>query len=156
MEYRLKVKKKTSAAFSNASIFPDTLISFDLDFYDVDNIDKIKLPVSLSLSLPMDNINKTIIDYNPASSDSDEIPTSPFDFELLLNGNKILKGNLYVEGLSYNNNIPTIKVRLLDRLQEVLSDSKLLTYSDMYSNDYSSPVAFNTFLSSKEGAIGIL
>jgi hypothetical protein len=154
MEYRLKVKKKTSAAFSNASIFPDTLISFDLDFYDVDNIDKIKLPVSLSLSLPMDNINKTIIDYNPASSDSDEIPTSPFDFELLLNGNKILKGNLYVEGLSYNNNIPTIKVRLLDRLQEVLSDSKLLTYSDMYSNDYSSPVAFNTFLSSKEGAIG--
>ena len=152
MEYKLKLKTKAAQTFSVASLFTDIVIDFDLDFYDVDNIDKIKVPISISLSLPMNSVNTGIFNYNPNSSASSFVPTDAFDFELILNGTKVLEGNLYVEGYSYNNNIPVIEIRLVDRIQQIFSDAKLNTFSDMY--DGFTNTTFSQFLIDTSETIG--
>ena len=152
MEYKLRLKKKTQQSYSTASLFAGSVIDFDLDFYDVDNIDKIKVPISISLSLPMDSVNTGILGYNPNSSASNLVPTEAFDFELIVNGSKVLEGNMYVESYSFNNSTPVIDVRLIDKIQEIFSDAKQTTFSDMY--DSFLDTDFSSFLSSNSETIG--
>ena len=153
MEYKLRLKKKTQQSYSTASLFAGSVIDFDLDFYDVDNIDKIKVPVSISLTLPMDSVNTGILGYNPKSSASSLIPDVPFDFELYVNNSKVIEGNMYVETYDFNNNTPTVSVRLVDKIQDIISGSKLTTFEDMY-DDLDSDVSFTSFLSSNNETIG--
>lgn len=153
MDYQLKIKKQAATLFEIVDLFPDSVIGFDLDFYDSDNIDKIKVPVSIGLSIPMTPNNVSIIDYDPTSSTLTTTPTSPFDFELYLNGNKVLEGSLYIESYAFNNSIPLVNVRLVDRLQEVFSNSKEVSLASMYS-DYDVLTSFDALLSQEEGVIG--
>jgi len=152
MDYRLNLKEKTSQNFFVASLFPDSVIDFELDFYDVDNIDKIKVPVSISLSLPIDDVNVSILGYNPDSTATSLIPTDAFDFELFVNGNKVLEGNMYVESYSFNNAIPVAEVRLVDKIQQIFADAKSTTFSDMY--DSFVDTDFSSLLSSMSETIG--
>jgi len=153
MDYKLRLKKKSTASFSTASLFPDLIIDIDLDFYNVDSIEKIKVPVSISVSLPMDSVNTSILGYNPESSPSSSIPDVPFDFELYSNNVKMLEGNMYVESYSFNNQIPTIDIRLVDSIQDIIAGSKLTTFADMY-DDLDSDRTFSSFLSSNSETIG--
>lgn len=153
MDYKLNVKLKPDTTYSEVSLFPDTIINFGLDFYDVNNLDKIKVPVSVSLTLPMTDNNVSVIKYDPTSTQYTTIPTDPFDFELYLNGNKVLEGNLYVESYSFNNAVPIINIRLVDRLQEVFSSIKDVTLADMYS-DYNTLMYFDAFRSVYGGSVG--
>ena len=154
MDYKLRVKKKSSQSYSVADLFPETVINFDLDFYDVDNIDKIKVPVNVSLSLPMTENNVSVIDYDPSSSQYNNLPVDPFDFELYLNNIKVFEGNLYVESYAFNNAIPIVNIRMVDRIQEIFKDLRESTFTDMYS-DYNSVEYFNTFLQTNSGTIGV-
>lgn len=153
MDYRLDVKKKSSANFSQADLFPDSIVSFDLDFFDSNNIDKIKVPVSINISLPMTDNNISIIDYDPQSTTYTTVPDSAFDFRLYLNNSEVLSGNLYIESYSFNNTVPTIEIRLADKLQSIFSDAKAITLDDMYS-DYDSLVSFSNFRGNYGGTIG--
>ena len=153
MEYKLRLKKKTQQTYSTASLFAGSVIDFDLNFYDVDNIDKIKVPVSISLTLPMDSINTGILGYDPKSSASSLIPDVAFDFELYVDNSKVLEGNMYVETYDFNNITPTVSVRLVDKIQDIISGSKLITFDDMY-DDLDSDVSFTSFLSSNNETIG--
>ena len=132
MDYKLKVKKKADTTFSEVDLFPDTIIDFDLDFYNVDNIDKIKVPISVALTLPLTDSNASSIDYDPRENILTTIPTNPFDFELLMNGSIVLKGNLYVESYEFNNNTPVINIRLVDRIQELFALAKEKSFSQLY------------------------
>ena len=153
MEYKLRLKKKSQTSFTVASLFANTIIDFDLDFYDVDNIDKIKVPVSISLNLPMDSVNTGILGYDPNSSASSAIPDVPFDFELYLDNVKMLEGNMYVESYAFNNQTPNILVRLVDKIQDIIAGSKLTTFADMY-DDLDTDTSFTNFLSSNNESIG--
>jgi hypothetical protein len=153
MDYKLNVKLKPDPNYSEVSLFPDTIINFGLDFYDVNNLDKIKVPVSVDLTLPMNDNNISVIKYDPTSTQYNTLPTEPFDFELYLNGSKVLEGNMYVESYSFNNAIPVIGVRLIDKLQEVFSSIKTVTLADMYS-DYNSLMYFDAFRSLYGGSVG--
>jgi len=153
MDYTLKIKKKSSSVYSTADLFNDVSIGFQLDFYNADNIDKIKVPVSTSLSLPMTEGNVSIIDYDPTSDIYNNIPEEAYDFELYLNANKVLEGNMYIESYSFNNNTPVIDVRLIDRLQEIFDKARQSTLKSLYS-DLSLTQSLDVFLSTKEGAVG--
>lgn len=153
MDYKLNVKEKSASTYTEVDLFEDIAIDFNLDFYDVENIDKIKVPVSIDMDLPMTEHNTSVIDYDPTSSQYTTIPASAFDFELYLNGNKVLEGNLYVESYSFNNTIPVVGVRLVDRLQEIFSDANNLTFSTLY-NDYNSLSSFSQLFGSFGTSVG--
>jgi hypothetical protein len=153
MDYRLKVKKKAASSYSDIDLFPDATIDFELDFYNVDNIDKLRVPIGVSLSIPMTENNTAVIDYDPRGTTYTTNPTTPFDFDLLLNGTSILIGNMYVESFDFNNAIPVVNVRLVDKIQEIFQIAKEKTMYDLYS-DYNSLTSFDQFLSSQSGFIG--
>lgn len=150
MDYTLKVKKKSDTTFSEVDLFPDTIIDFDLDFYNVDNIDKIKVPISVALTLPLTDSNASSIDYDPRENILTTIPTNPFDFELSMNGSIVLKGNLYVESYEFNNSTPVINTRLVDRIQELFALAKEKSFSQLY-DDTDSLISFSQFLSNYSG-----
>lgn len=153
MDYRLKVKKKQSPNFLDADLFEDLSINFDLDFYNVDNIDKLRVPVNINLSLPLTDNNASIIDYDPRGNVYTTIPNEAFDFQLFLNNTMVLRGNLYVDNLSFNNTTPVVEIRLVDRLQEVFSKSQELSFADLY-KDKNSSLNFSNFLFAEQGVIG--
>lgn len=153
MDFRLKVKKKADTNYSVIDLFPDTTIDFSLDFYNVDNIDQLRVPTSVSLSLPLTENNVSVIDYDPRGTVYTTLPTTPFDFDLEMNGSSVLKGNLYVESYEFNNAIPVLVIRLVDKIQEIFSVAKEKTLSDLY-DDTSNLTSFDQYLGSTQGTIG--
>lgn len=152
MDYLLRIKKKSNSIYNVLDIFPDTVINFGLDFYDVDNIDKIKVPVSINIDLPMNQNNTNVIEYDPSSSSNNVIPNDPFDFILSLNGSDVLSGDMFIEGYSYNNEVPVISTRVVDKLQEIFKNSNNLTLAEMY-NDYDTTQLFDALLGINEGVV---
>lgn len=152
MEYLLRTKKKSAANYSKLDIFADMVVNFDLDFYDVDNIDKIKVPISINLDLPMTQNNLDVIEYDPSSSTNNILPVDPFDFSLSLNGTEVLTGDMFVEGYSYNNNTPIITIRIVDKIQDIFKNSNNLDFAEMYT-DYNTTLIFDALLGTNEGFI---
>lgn len=153
MDFRLKVKKKADTTYSVIDLFPDTTIDFSLDFYNVDNIDKLRVPTSVSLSLPLTDNNVSVIDYDPRGTVYTTVPTNAFDFDLEMNGSSVLIGNLYVESYEFNNTIPVLNIRLVDKIQEIFAVAKQKTFSQLY-DDLTSTVSFDQFLGSNNETIG--
>lgn len=153
MDFKLKVKKKADTTFSVIDLFPDTIVDFSLDFYNVDNIDQLRVPTSVSLNLPLTDTNVSVIDYDPRGNTYTTLPTTAFDFDLEMNGSSVLKGNLYVESYEFNNTIPVLNVRLVDKIQEIFSIAKQKTFPQVY-DDLSSLTSFQQYLGANQETIG--
>lgn len=155
MNYSVKIKKKSDNTYSELDIFPDTIVNFDLDFYDVDNIDKIKVPISINMDVPMTQNNVDLIEYDPSSSTNNTIPLNAFDIILSLNGYDIILGDMYVENYSYNNNTPVVSVRIVDKIQGIFKEANDILLSEMYS-DYDSTMTFDALMALNEGTVNTL
>ena len=155
MNYSVKIKKKSDNTYSELDIFPDTIVNFDLDFYDVDNIDKIKVPISINMDVPMTQNNVDLIEYDPSSSTNNTIPLNPFDIIISLNGSEIILGDMYVENYSYNNNTPVVGVRIVDKIQGIFKEANDVLLSQMYS-DYDSTMTFDALMALNEGTVNTL
>ena len=155
MNYAVKIKKKSDNTYSELDIFPDTVINFDLDFYDVDNIDKIKVPISINMDIPMTQNNIDLIEYDPSSSTNNVVPFNAFDIILSLDGTDIILGDMYIENYSYNNNTPVIGVRIVDKIQGIFKEANSILLSDMYS-DYDSTMTFDALMALNEGTVNTL
>ena len=154
MDYLIKAKAKSSSTFVELDIFEDTSVTIDLDFYDVDNIDKIKVPVYISLSLPLTDNNAAVIGYDPRSSTLTTIPTEPLDVEVYGNGTKLIDANMHIESYSFNNLTPVIDVRIVDKVQEIFSTISGDVLTSMYS-DINTTLDFDALLATKEGFVGV-
>ena len=154
MDYKLLAKEKSAGSYTELELFAETLINFDLDFYDVDNIDKIKVPVNVALSLPKTNNNVALIDYDPSSSSYNTVPRNPFDFQLYVDNEKVLEGNMYVDSYAFNNSLPIINIRLVDRIQEIFKDLNDSVFSSMYS-DYNTLTSFDFFLTNNSETVNV-
>ena len=155
MNYSVKIKKKSDNTYSELDIFPDTVINFDLDFYDVDNIDKIKVPISINMDIPMTQNNIDLIEYDPSSSTNNVVPFNAFDIILSLDSTDIILGDMYVENYSYNNNTPVVGVRIVDKIQGIFKEANSILLSDMYS-DYDSTMTFDALMALNEGTVNTL
>lgn len=154
IDYALEVKNKTTGLYEYLDVIPNYLINFELDFYDVDNIDKIKVPTSTNVNVPLTDNNARILGYNPHSEDTvyNTIPVDPFEFRLRADGTYVLSGNLYVESISFNSAEEFYNVRLQDKMQEIFSDAKNLEFAALY-DDYNSNVFFDAFLATNSGTL---
>ena len=153
MDYLIKAKAKASSTFTDLDIFEDTSVSIDLDFYDVDNLDRIKVPVYVSLSLPLTDSNVAVIGYDPRSSTYTTIPTESFDVQVYGNGELLLEGNMHIESYAFNNLTPTIEVRIVDKVQEIFSSLSGDVLTSMYS-DLNTTSDFSQLMGSNGGTIG--
>jgi hypothetical protein len=152
MNYRIEIKKKGNLNFQILDIFEATTLKFDLDFYDAEQIDKIKVPISIDLTLPMTDNNISVIEYDPSSATINTLPVDPFDIKVYSNGVLVLEGDMYVESYSYNNLTPVIDVRIVDKIQEIFRQANNVVMSELYS-DYNTNLDFDVFLATNAGSI---
>jgi len=156
--------------FYTLDLFPDQQLDYDVDFYDSLSLDKIKLPFSTSMKLPLttNNMSANRVDFNPFSSDSADYPTDDFFFELRIFGAAVstLTGILNVSSMEYNSGEPYISVELKDQLSYYLAKIKEVNMSELYDQakytdtsltlkKFTNYSETNAFIFGQEGQIGV-
>ena len=75
MNFKLEISRDNTNYYK-LDLFPDPELEYNLDFYDNLEVDKVRLPFSSSLKIPLTTANQdaTRFDYNPLTSDKDDFP----------------------------------------------------------------------------------
>ena len=155
MNFKLEISRDNTNYYK-LDLFPDPELEYNLDFYDNLEIDKVRLPFSSSLKIPLTTANQdaTRFNYNPLTSDKDDFPKTDFFFEITVLGssNTIIQGMLNVKSIEYNSNEPYIEVDLIDFISKYINDLKdteLYTLYDAtnpaYRNYYRTDQSFLNF-----------
>ena len=165
MVFKLEIRKNNTN-FVEVDLFPDTELDYNVDFYDSLEPDKVRLPFSSTLKIPMTSLNMSAsrFNYNPLTDTKDLFPKDDFFFKITIYGNTevIIEGILNVKIYEYLSDEPYIDIDLNDFVSKYISDLKDATIADVYNADqtsygtyYRSDQTYLTFLSPQErGVIG--
>ena len=83
MDFKLEISRDNSTYYK-VDLFPDSELNYDVDFYDNLEIDKIKLPFSSAIKIPLSDNNKlsTRFNYDPLTDQKSAYPKEDFYFKL--------------------------------------------------------------------------
>jgi len=141
MVFKLEISRDNSTFFE-VDLFPDPQLEYNVDFYDSLEPNKIRLPFSSSMKIPMTTLNMgtSRFAYNPLVDTQDLFPKDPFFFKITVFGssNVNLEGLLNVQAFGYLSDEPYIDVNLDDYVSKYISDLKDTTIADVYNADTSS------------------
>ena len=141
MVFKLEISRDNSTFFE-VDLFPDPQLEYNVDFYDSLEPNKIRLPFSSSMKIPMTTLNMgtSRFAYNPLVDTQDLFPKDPFFFKITVFGssNVNLEGLLNVQAFEYLSDEPYIDVNLDDYVSKYISDLKDTTIADVYNADTSS------------------
>ena len=165
MIFKLEISRDNST-YVEVDLFPDTQLEYNVDFYDSLEPEKVRLPFSSTLKLPMTSLNMSAsrFNYNPLTDTKDLFPKDDFFFKITIYGSTevVIEGILNVKIYQYLSDEPYIDIDLNDFVSKYISDLKDATIADVYNADqtsygtyYRTDQTYLTFLSSQErGAIG--
>jgi len=135
MDFKLEISRNNSSYFP-VDLFPNSELEYDLNFYDNLEIDKIKLPFSSNIRVPLTDTNKDSVrfDYDPDLSPAADFPIDDFFFKLTIYGssNTIIQGILNVSSYEYNSGEPYIDVELQDFVSKYIKDLKNTRLHQIY------------------------
>lgn len=164
MVFKLEISRDLSSYYE-VDLFPDQQLNYDVDFYDSLEVDKIKLPFSTDIRIPLTDNNKQsfVFNYDPLTSPSQDFPKDDFYFKVTTFGANgiVIEGILNVKAFGYLSNEPYIEAELKDFLSKYISELKDATLADVYDADGSSYGAyfrsdndFSDFITQEQGTIG--
>ena len=165
MIFTLEISRDNSS-YVEVDLFPDSQLEYSVDFYDSLEPEKVRLPFSSTLKIPMTSLNMSTsrFNYNPLTDTKDLFPKDDFFFKITIHGssNVVIEGILNVRVYEYLSDEPYIDVDLKDFVSKYISDLKDSTIADVYNADqtsygtyYRTDHTFLTFLSPTErGVIG--
>jgi len=158
MDFKLEISRDNTNYYP-VDLFPDSQLEYNVDFYDNLEIDKIKLPFSSNIKIPLTDTNKTgtRFDYDPLTDQGADFPKDDFYFKLTVFGssNTIIEGMLNVTSFEYKSNEPYIDVQLQDFVSKYINDLKNVRMHEIYDVDtgaygdyYRTNQTFSTFFDS--------
>lgn len=165
MVFKLEISRDNST-YVEVDLFPDTQLEYNVDFYDSLEPEKVRLPFSSTLKLPMTSLNMSAsrFNYNPLTDTKDLFPKDDFFFKITIYGSTevVIEGILNVKIYQYLSDEPYIDIDLNDFVSKYISDLKDATIADVYNADqtsygtyYRTDQTYLTFLSPQErGTIG--
>ena len=165
MIFKLEISRDNST-YVEVDLFPDTQLEYNVDFYDSLEPEKVRLPFSSTLKLPMTSLNMSAsrFNYNPLTDTKDLFPKDDFFFKITIYGSTevVIEGILNVKIYQYLSDEPYIDIDLNDFVSKYISDLKDATIADVYNADqtsygtyYRTDQTYLTFLSPQErGTIG--
>ena len=165
MIFKLEISRDNST-YVEVDLFPDTQLEYNVDFYDSLEPEKVRLPFSSTLKLPMTSLNMSAsrFNYNPLTDTKDLFPKDDFFFKITIYGSTevVIEGILNVKIYEYLSDEPYIDIDLNDFVSKYISDLKDATIADVYNADqtsygtyYRTDQTYLTFLSPQErGTIG--
>lgn len=156
MDFKLEISRDNTNYYQ-VDLFPDSELEYNVNFYDNLEIDKIKLPFSSNIKIPLTDTNKfsTRFDYNPLTDAKEDFPKEDFYFRLTVFGtsNTRIEGILNVLSFEYNSSEPYIDVQLNDFVSKYINELKNVQLSEIYDANsgtygtyYRQNNTFNTFL----------
>jgi hypothetical protein len=135
MDFKLEISRDNSTYYK-VDLFPDSELNYDVDFYDNLEIDKIKLPFSSAIKIPLSDNNKlsTRFNYDPLTDPKSNYPKEDFYFKLTIFGssNTIIEGILNVISIEYNSDEPYIDVQLNDFVSKYINELKDTQMWELY------------------------
>ena len=141
MVFKLEIRRSNSS-FLPVDLFPDPQLEYNVDFYDSLEPNKIRLPFSSSMKIPMTTLNMSAsrFAYNPLVDTKDLFPKDPFFFRIRVFGssNVDIEGLLNVQAFEYLSDEPYIDVNLDDFVSKYISDLKDATIAEVYDADTTS------------------
>lgn len=140
MVFKLEISRNNTNFF-NVDIFPNQQLDYDVDFYDTLEVNRIKLPFSSSMKIPLTTTNKStnVFNYDPLTDTQDDFPREDFFFKITIfrSTDVTIQGILNVVSFEYLSDEPFIDVELKDFVHKYISDLKDTNISELY-NSYNS------------------
>ena len=137
MDFKLEISRNNVSYFT-ADLFPNQQLEYDVDFYDRIEIDKVRLPFSTDLRIPLTNLNKSanLLNFEPFAEQGINFPKNDFYFRLTIYGtsNVSIEGILNLESVEYNSSEPYAQVILKDYISRYLAQMKTKNLSVIYSD----------------------
>lgn len=139
MDFKLEISRD-SVTYYKADLFPNQQLEYDVDFYDRIEIDKVRLPFSTDLRIPLTTLNKStnLFNFEPVSDQGIDFPKDDFYFRLTIYGTSqvSIEGILNLASVEYNSSEPYAQVILKDYISRYLAQMKTKNLSVIYSDSY--------------------
>ena len=139
MDFKLEISRD-SVTYYKADLFPNQQLEYDVDFYDRIEIDKVRLPFSTDLRIPLTTLNKStnLFNFEPVSDQGVDFPKDDFYFRLTIYGTTqvSIEGILNFASVEYNSSEPYAQVILKDYISRYLAQMKTKNLSVIYSDSY--------------------
>jgi hypothetical protein len=138
MIFKLEISRNNSTYY-DIDLFSNQQLEYDVDFYDSLEVDKIRLPFSTELRLPLTDKNKQSVrfGYDPLVNNAVDFPKEDFFFKITVFGssNVIIEGILNVKAFGYLSDEPYIDIDLKDFVSKYISSLKDASIADVYDAD---------------------
>ena len=135
MVFKLEISTDNSNFYS-VDLFPNQQLDYDVDFYDTLEVNKIKLPFSSKMKIPLTALNKgaSRFNYDPIVDLKADFPKDDFFFKITVfrSTNVVIEGVLNVLSFEYLSDEPYIEVELKDYVNKYISDLKDTSIADLY------------------------
>lgn len=139
MIFKLEVSTQPTTGFETVDLFPNQQLNYDIDFYDSLDVNKVAVPFSTDMRIPLTDTNISVFGYNPFTSAVTAYPKEDYYFKISIYGSSttILQGMMNILSIEYLSNQPYIEIVLKDFVSKYISDLKETTLAEVY-NSYSS------------------
>ena len=135
MIFKLEISRDNSTYYE-IDLFANQELEYDVDFYDSLEINKIKLPFSTELRIPLTDNNKQSVrfGYDPLVNNAPDFPKDDFFFKVTVFGgsNVVIEGILNVKAFGYLSDEPYIEVDLKDFVSKYISELKDASLAEVY------------------------
>ncbi len=68
MIFKLEVSTQPTTGFETVDLFPNQQLNYDIDFYDSLDVNKVAVPFSTDMRIPLTDTNISVFGYNPFTS----------------------------------------------------------------------------------------
>ena len=164
MIFKLEVSTQPTTGFETVDLFPNQQLNYDIDFYDSLDVNKVAVPFSTDMRIPLTDINISVFGYNPFTSAVADYPKEDYYFKISVYGSATttLQGMMNIRSIEYLSNEPYIEILLKDFVSKYISDLKEATLAevyDSYASSWTSTIyrvnrTMNTFLTNSVVAGG--
>jgi len=164
MIFKLEVSTQPTTGFEPVDLFPNQQLNYDIDFYDSLDVNKVAVPFSTDMRIPLTDTNISVFGYNPFTSAVVDYPKEDYYFKISVYGSATttLQGMMNIRSIEYLSNEPYIEILLKDFVSKYISDLKETTLAevyDKYASSWTSTIyrqnrTMNTFLTNSVAAGG--
>ena len=78
MIFKLEVSTQPTTGFESVDLFPNQQLNYDIDFYDSLDVNKVAVPFSTDIKIPLTDTNISVFGYNPFTSVATDYPKEDY------------------------------------------------------------------------------
>jgi hypothetical protein len=133
---RYQITKDNGVTWIDLQTFGEESFDYNFEIGEIGNIDNLRNPTLFTEVLPYSPINQSALEYS--FSTSNIFNKSTYPYRITRNGVEQSAGEIYVEGVDFNNDTPVFRVQFRDYISLVIEKLKEgdFNWSDLYTDTF--------------------